>query len=113
MFLGFGEVMLRVAPPGFLRFRQALPGQMVCTCGGAEANVCAALAFFGAEVRYLTALPKNPVAEALVFAAELLELWSKHGPSQIGVEKLLLLDDLDDIRGALLQDRSTLQIAQE
>ena len=66
MFLGFGEVMLRVAPPGFLRFRQALPGQMVCTFGGAEANVCAALAFFGAEVRYLTALPKNPVAEALV-----------------------------------------------
>jgi len=66
MFLGFGEVMLRVCPPGHLRFRQALPGQMVCTFGGAEANVCAALALFGAPVRYLTALPKNPIAEALV-----------------------------------------------
>jgi len=66
MFLAFGEVMLRVCPPGHLRFRQALPGAMECTFGGAEANVCAALALFGAPVRYLTALPKSPVAEALI-----------------------------------------------
>ena len=66
MFLAFGEVMLRVAPEGFLRFRQVLPGRMDCTFGGAEANVCVALANLGAKVRYLTALPKNPIADALV-----------------------------------------------
>ena len=66
MFLGFGEVMLRVMPPGHQRLGQALPGPMVCTFGGAEANVCASLALYGAAVRYLTALPRNPVADALV-----------------------------------------------
>jgi len=65
MFLGFGEIMMRVTPEGFLRFRQVLPGRMECTFGGAEANVCVALAAFGAPVRYLTALPENPIAEAL------------------------------------------------
>jgi len=66
MFLAFGEVMLRVAPEGFLRFRQVLPGKMDCTFGGAEANVCVALANLGAQARYLTALPTNPIADALV-----------------------------------------------
>ena len=66
MFLAFGEVMLRVCPPGLTRFRQALPGPLVCSFGGAEANVCASLANYGAPVRYLTALPVNPIADALV-----------------------------------------------
>ncbi len=39
MFLAFGEIMMRVCPPGMLRLRQALPGPMECTFGGGEANV--------------------------------------------------------------------------
>ena len=66
MLLGFGEVMLRMAPPGFLRFRQALPGPVEATFGGGEANVCASLALLGRKTRYLTALPKHAVAESLV-----------------------------------------------
>jgi len=66
MFLAFGEIMMRVAPPGLLRFRQALPGAMECTFGGGEANVCASLAVFGRPVRYLTALPKHAIADSLV-----------------------------------------------
>jgi len=30
----FGEVMLRLAPEGFLRLRQSLPGRLEATFGG-------------------------------------------------------------------------------
>jgi 2-dehydro-3-deoxygluconokinase len=66
MFLTFGEVMLRLAPRGFLRFDQVLPGELEATFGGGEANVAVSLAMFGAPVRYLTAIPDNPVADAVV-----------------------------------------------
>jgi 2-dehydro-3-deoxygluconokinase len=65
MFLTFGEVMARIAPPGHLRWPQSLPGGVQVTWGGGEANVAASLAMFGQSARYLTALPKQPVAEAL------------------------------------------------
>jgi 2-dehydro-3-deoxygluconokinase len=61
----FGEVMLRLAPPGFERFLQT--PQFVATWGGAEANVAVTLAQLGQSVRYVTALPeKNPIADACV-----------------------------------------------
>lgn len=63
---GFGEVMMRLSPEGFLRFGQALPGRLQAIFGGGEANVCASLAQFGINARYLTALPLNPIADALV-----------------------------------------------
>jgi len=65
MFLAFGEIMMRVAPEGRLRFRQAMPGRVDVTFAGGEANVCASLALFGAKVRYLTALPRHAIAESL------------------------------------------------
>src|SRR6059058_1468207 len=66
MFLGFGEIMARIAPPASLRWRQALPGAVNVTWGGGEANVCASLAMLGQQARYLTALPRTPIAEAMV-----------------------------------------------
>jgi len=66
MLLAFGEVMMRITPPGVLRFRQALPGPLECTFGGGEANVCGSLATLGYPVRYLTALPRTPISESLV-----------------------------------------------
>ena len=66
MFLGFGEIMARIAPSGQLRWRQSLPGTVQVTWGGGEANVCASLALLGRQARYLTALPKTPIAESLV-----------------------------------------------
>ena len=65
MFLGFGEVMMRVCPEQRLRWRQALPGRVEVTWGGGEANVCASLAMYGHPVRYVTALPDNPVSRSL------------------------------------------------
>lgn len=66
MFLGFGEIMARIAPPDHLRWRQTLPGSVEITWGGGEANVCASLAMYGNAARYVTALPRHPISESLV-----------------------------------------------
>ena len=66
MLLAFGEIMMRVAPPGVMRFRQVLPGSVQVTFGGGEANVCSSLAVLGRPTRYLTALPKHDMAESVV-----------------------------------------------
>ena len=58
----FGEIMLRLSPPGFLRFTQARSFDVVY--GGGEANVAASLAQFGVAVDYVTCLPKNDIGEA-------------------------------------------------
>src|SRR5882672_12170055 len=61
----FGEIMLRLAPPGFERFLQS--PQFVATFGGGEANVAVALAGFGSPAAYVTVLPpNNPIADAAV-----------------------------------------------
>ena len=63
--VSFGEIMLRLAPPGFERFLQT--PQFVATFGGAEANVAVALASFGLPSAYVTVLPdKNPIADATI-----------------------------------------------
>ncbi len=58
--------MGRLAPEGFLRLRQALPGSLALTFGGAESNVAASLAQLGASSRLITALPQNALADACV-----------------------------------------------
>ncbi len=61
----FGEIMLRLAPPGFERFLQS--PQFMATWGGGEANVAVSAAQFGAKSRYITVLPKNnPIADSFV-----------------------------------------------
>src|SRR5437016_9763509 len=61
----FGEIMLRLAPPGFERFMQT--PQFVATFGGGEANVAVALAAFGWPAAYVTVLPPNhPIADAAI-----------------------------------------------
>lgn len=66
MILTFGEVMLRLAPEGFLRFRQVMPGRLQATFGGGEANVAASLALWGNEVAYLTAIPDHAITQSLL-----------------------------------------------
>jgi 2-dehydro-3-deoxygluconokinase len=58
----FGEIMLRLATPGFERFSQIK--QFNASFGGGEANVAVSLANFGLEVDYVTRLPKNDIAES-------------------------------------------------
>ena len=61
----FGELMLRLAPPGFERFLQS--PQFQATFGGGEANVAVGLASLGLEASYVTVLPaNNPIADAAI-----------------------------------------------
>ena len=64
----FGEVMGRLAPRGEMRFAQVLPGSIDYTFGGGEANVAVSLVLLGASAKFVTALPKNPIADACVYA---------------------------------------------
>ena len=58
----FGEIMLRLSPPGFERLLQSPALQ--ASFGGGEANVAVSLAQFGHDSHYVTRLPKNPIGEA-------------------------------------------------
>lgn len=57
----FGEIMLRLAPPGFLRFSQANSFDVVY--GGGESNVAVSLANYGVPVDFVTRLPKNDIGD--------------------------------------------------
>ncbi|WP_299157993.1 sugar kinase [uncultured Eudoraea sp.] len=57
----FGEIMLRLAPPGFLRFSQTNSFDIIY--GGGESNVAVSLANYGIPVSFVTRLPKNDIGE--------------------------------------------------
>lgn len=58
----FGEIMLRLAPPGYTRFVQA--AAFNATYGGGEANVAVGLANFGVDVGFVTKLPKHEIGQS-------------------------------------------------
>lgn len=60
----FGEIMLRLATPGYLRFSQA--NELSATFGGGEANVAVSLANYGMAASFVTRLPENDIAVACV-----------------------------------------------
>ncbi|MBK7870304.1 MAG: sugar kinase [Saprospiraceae bacterium] len=60
----FGEIMLRLATPGYLRFAQT--DIFEATYGGGEANVAVSLANYGLHAKFVTRLPKNDLGEAAV-----------------------------------------------
>ena len=74
----FGEIMLRLAPPGFLRFSQA--NQFDAIYGGGESNVAVSLANYGVPVDFVTRLPKNDIGECAMMEMR------KRG---VGVDKIL------------------------
>jgi len=60
----FGEIMLRLSPPGFERFLQS--PVLEATFGGGEANVAVSLAQFGLESHYVTRLPPHAIGDAAI-----------------------------------------------
>ena len=58
----FGEIMMRLSPPGHQRLIQARAFDV--TFGGGEANVAASLAGFGAKAEFVTRLPVNELGDA-------------------------------------------------
>ncbi|MBS9462632.1 sugar kinase [Flagellimonas sp. 389] len=57
----FGEIMLRLAPPGFLRFSQT--NSFDAIYGGGESNVAVSLANYGIPVDFVTRLPDNDLGK--------------------------------------------------
>ncbi len=60
--VSFGEIMLRLAPPGCQRLQSARSFDAVY--GGGEANVAVSLANFGVPADFVTRLPDNDIGEA-------------------------------------------------
>jgi len=60
----FGEIMMRLATPGRLRFGQAK--ELELTYGGGEANVAVSLANFGLDAAFVSRLPKNPFGDGAI-----------------------------------------------
>ena len=74
----FGEIMLRLSPPGYQRFSQARRFDVVY--GGGEANVAVSLANFGLPVDFVSRIPYNDIGEAC------LSYLRQHG---VGVGKII------------------------
>ncbi len=82
----FGEIMLRLAPPGFGRFTQARVFEAVY--GGGEANVAASLANYGETVEFVTRLPGNDLGEACMAFLRSFNIRTDHiarGGDRLGV----------------------------
>lgn len=60
----FGEIMLRLAPHGSLRFTQANDFQ--ATYGGGEANVAVSLCNYGVDATFVTKLPTHEIGQAAI-----------------------------------------------
>lgn len=60
----FGEIMVRLGAPDYLKLIQAT--QFDVSYAGAEANVAVSLANYDVETDYITCLPNNPIAERCI-----------------------------------------------
>ena len=63
-YVTFGEIMLRLKPPGAERFFQS--PLLEASFGGGEANVAVALAGFGGAAACISVIPSNAIGEACV-----------------------------------------------
>jgi 2-dehydro-3-deoxygluconokinase len=72
----FGEIMLRLATPGYLRFSQAT--ELEATYGGGEANVAVSLANYGIPASFVTSLPKNDMGDAAIASLRAREVDTSH-----------------------------------
>ncbi len=84
--VAFGEIMLRLSPPGFERLFQG--AALETHFGGGEANVAVSLAHFGFESHYVTRLPDNPVGDAALRALRAEGVRTEHiarGGTRLGL----------------------------
>jgi 2-dehydro-3-deoxygluconokinase len=74
----FGEIMMRLAPEGFLRFSQA--NKFDVTYGGGESNVAVSLSNMGMKSEFVTRLPDNDLGRTAMMEMR------KHG---VGVDNIV------------------------
>lgn len=97
----FGEVLLRLTPPGYLKLSQT--NSFAATFGGSETNCAVSLAHFGMQSEFVTRFPKNDIAEAclmelrshgiktdnIVFGGDRLGLYYYENPAAQRVSKVV------------------------
>ena len=82
----FGEIMMRLATPGFQRFVQAR--EFDTTFAGGEANVAASLAQFGVPAEFVTRLPGNELGDACLNFLRQYGIGTRHivrGGDRLGI----------------------------
>ncbi|MBK8965825.1 MAG: sugar kinase [Lewinellaceae bacterium] len=82
----FGEIMLRLAPPGFQRFSQANSFDVIY--GGGESNVAVSLANYGLPVEFVTRLPNNDLGECALMEMRKRNVGTSHvlrGGERLGI----------------------------
>ncbi|MAL18741.1 MAG: 2-dehydro-3-deoxygluconokinase [Balneola sp.] len=82
----FGEIMLRLSPPGFLRFSQANSFEVIY--GGGESNVAVSLANYGIPVDFVTRLPNNDIGECALQEMRKRNVGTEHiarGGERLGI----------------------------
>jgi 2-dehydro-3-deoxygluconokinase len=82
----FGEIMLRLATPGYERFSQAT--QFNATFGGGEANVAVSLANYGYNAEFVSRLPQNDIADSCIMNLRKHNVGTRHiirGGDRLGV----------------------------
>ncbi len=104
-FVAFGEIMLRLSPPGFLRFPQARSFDVIY--GGGESNVAVSLANFGLETEFVTRLPANDLGEACLQFLRQYNVGTCHvlrGGDRLGI---YFLENGSNMRGSqVIYDRA-------
>jgi 2-dehydro-3-deoxygluconokinase len=84
--VAFGEVLLRLSPPGNERFMQS--PVLGATFGGGEANVALSLAGLGLESLFITRLPKHAIGDAALRALRSEGVRTEHiarGGERLGI----------------------------
>ena len=107
----FGELMLRLTPPGRQRFAQAPHFEI--TFGGAEANVAVLIAQLGGSAEFVTRLPVNAVAQRAINELRGLGVGTAHiarGGERIGV--YYLEQGASQRAGKVIYDRAHSAIAE-
>jgi 2-dehydro-3-deoxygluconokinase len=82
----FGEIMLRLAAPNYLRLNQS--HSFNATFGGGEANVAVSLANYGIRTEFITRLPQNDIARACVMDLRKYGVGTSHiayGGERLGI----------------------------
>ncbi|HLF33164.1 MAG TPA: sugar kinase [Cyclobacteriaceae bacterium] len=107
----FGEIMLRLSPPGYLRISQC--EFLESSFGGGEANVAVSLANYGLLVEFVSRLPKNDIAEFAIKTLRKFNVKTDHivyGGNRIGI---YFLESGAVSRGSkVIYDRSNSAIAE-
>ena len=82
----FGEIMLRLTPPGLMRFSQANSFDVIY--GGGESNVAVSLANYGIPTEFVTRLPANDIGDCALMEMRKRNVGTNHilrGGERLGI----------------------------